>query len=116
MSPLHSARSGKACDTCRKQKTRCHAPGPTEPGCLRCRTLGLACSLRPAEGSVPGLVDAASAYVGGAGVNSGTRGEGGSFWSSGTGDNSSSVEGRLVLFQYIYYFLLAVGSAFFFSG
>lgn len=34
-------RASKACDRCRKQKTRCF---PAEGACLRCKTLGLTCS------------------------------------------------------------------------
>ncbi|KAJ5614883.1 hypothetical protein N7528_008537 [Penicillium herquei] len=45
MPPLRSGRASKACDLCRRNKTRCYAgtgPGNT---CLRCHTLSLSCSL-----------------------------------------------------------------------
>ncbi|KAH6647169.1 hypothetical protein BKA67DRAFT_581868 [Truncatella angustata] len=45
MPPLRNGRASKACDLCRKHKTRCYASdNPREP-CLRCKTLSQQCSL-----------------------------------------------------------------------
>lgn len=45
MPPLRTERSGKACDSCRKQKTRCYPSGNAASTCLRCLTLKQRCSL-----------------------------------------------------------------------
>lgn len=46
MPPIRSSsgRASKACDLCRKCKTRCYSS--TSGSCLRCETLSLVCSLR----------------------------------------------------------------------
>ncbi|KAJ5110180.1 hypothetical protein N7532_002825 [Penicillium argentinense] len=46
MPPLRSGRASKACDLCRKNKTRCYAKDGAGNTCLRCHTLSLPCSLR----------------------------------------------------------------------
>ncbi|KAL6407574.1 hypothetical protein AUP68_08593 [Ilyonectria robusta] len=45
MPPLRSGRASKACDLCRKQKTRCYASNDANGICLRCQTLSQPCSL-----------------------------------------------------------------------
>ncbi|KAH7142755.1 putative C6 finger domain protein [Dactylonectria estremocensis] len=45
MPPLRSGRASKACDLCRKQKTRCYASNDANGICLRCKTLSQPCSL-----------------------------------------------------------------------
>ncbi|KAI8711952.1 hypothetical protein NCS52_01460300 [Fusarium sp. LHS14.1] len=45
MPPLRSGRASKACDLCRKYKTRCYASDDSKGTCLRCRTLSQPCSL-----------------------------------------------------------------------
>ncbi|KAJ5618755.1 hypothetical protein N7510_002739 [Penicillium lagena] len=45
MPPLRSGRASKACDLCRKNKTRCYANEGVKNTCLRCHTLSLPCSL-----------------------------------------------------------------------
>ncbi len=56
MPPLKTARASKACDRCRKFKTRCYASDKEDGTCLRCDTLAQPCSLQfnlrsPPEGS-----------------------------------------------------------------
>ncbi|KAH8430747.1 Zn(II)2Cys6 transcription factor domain-containing protein [Aspergillus melleus] len=65
MPPLRSGRASKACDLCRKYKTRCYASSDgAKNGCLRCITLSQPCSLQhesvtayrpisPVESSLP---------------------------------------------------------------
>lgn len=45
MPPVRSGRASKACDLCRKYKTRCYASGSSNGTCLRCKTLSQRCSL-----------------------------------------------------------------------
>lgn len=46
MPPFRSGRASKACDLCRKYKTRCYASsGDANRSCLRCNTLSQICSL-----------------------------------------------------------------------
>lgn len=45
MPPLRLGRASKACDSCRKNKTRCYAKAGVGNTCLRCHTLSLSCSL-----------------------------------------------------------------------
>ncbi|KAH8705241.1 hypothetical protein BGW36DRAFT_367155 [Talaromyces proteolyticus] len=45
MPPLRSGRASKACDLCRKCKTRCYASQGAKGSCLRCSTLSQVCSL-----------------------------------------------------------------------
>jgi hypothetical protein len=45
MPPLRLGRASKACDLCRKNKTRCYAKDGVGNTCLRCHTLSLSCSL-----------------------------------------------------------------------
>lgn len=40
---IRTSRAAKACEICRKQKTRCF-PSQNSPSCLRCMTLGFECS------------------------------------------------------------------------
>ncbi|EFY94804.2 Zn(2)-C6 fungal-type DNA-binding domain protein [Metarhizium robertsii ARSEF 23] len=46
MPSLRTGRASKACDSCRKNKTRCYASGKIKGTCLRCETLSLECSLK----------------------------------------------------------------------
>lgn len=48
MPPIRSSsgRASKACDLCRKCKTRCYTSSSGEGSCLRCETLAQSCSLR----------------------------------------------------------------------
>lgn len=48
MPPMRSSsgRASKACDLCRKCKTRCYTSSSGEGSCLRCETLSQVCSLR----------------------------------------------------------------------
>ncbi|KIW14107.1 hypothetical protein PV08_06888 [Exophiala spinifera] len=45
MPPLRAGRASKACDACRKQKTRCYTSDNNRGVCLRCETLSQPCSL-----------------------------------------------------------------------
>ncbi|KAJ6007259.1 hypothetical protein N7540_011235 [Penicillium herquei] len=45
MPPLRSGRASKACDLCRRNKTRCYTGTGHGKNCLRCHTLSLSCSL-----------------------------------------------------------------------
>ena len=45
MPPVRSGRASKACDSCRKQKTRCYDSENGRGTCLRCETLNHHCSL-----------------------------------------------------------------------
>jgi hypothetical protein len=45
MPPTRPGRASKACDLCRKYKTRCYASGSSNGTCLRCKTLAQRCSL-----------------------------------------------------------------------
>jgi hypothetical protein len=45
MPPVRGGRASLACESCRKQKTRCYASGNQTGGCLRCETLAQPCSL-----------------------------------------------------------------------
>lgn len=45
MPPLRAGRASKACESCRKQKTRCYASDNARGICLRCETLSQPCSL-----------------------------------------------------------------------
>ena len=45
MPPVRSGRASKACDSCRKQKTRCYDSENGRGACLRCETLHQHCSL-----------------------------------------------------------------------
>ncbi|KAH0594613.1 hypothetical protein MHUMG1_07447 [Metarhizium humberi] len=46
MPSFRTGRASKACDSCRKNKTRCYASGKIKGTCLRCETLSLECSLK----------------------------------------------------------------------
>lgn len=50
MPPLRNGRASKACDGCRRQKTRCYASDNLNGTCLRCETLDQACSLKDTSG------------------------------------------------------------------
>lgn len=52
MRQSQSGRAPKACDKCRRYKTRCYAGDNAGGPCLRCRTLSVQCSLE-LEGSAP---------------------------------------------------------------
>ncbi|KAF5005413.1 hypothetical protein FDECE_8134 [Fusarium decemcellulare] len=41
---VHPAQRRFSCETCRKQKARCHRPNPNEPRCLRCILLDVECT------------------------------------------------------------------------
>ncbi|KAJ5272346.1 hypothetical protein N7478_007471 [Penicillium angulare] len=45
MPPIRSGRASKACDHCRRNKTRCYSGIGAGNTCLRCHTLSLPCSL-----------------------------------------------------------------------
>lgn len=45
MPPIRPGRASKACDSCRKQKTRCYESENRRGACLRCDTLKHLCSL-----------------------------------------------------------------------
>ncbi len=45
MPPVSLGRASKACDLCRRHKTRCYAKDGAHDACLRCHTLSLSCSL-----------------------------------------------------------------------
>ncbi|KAH6874350.1 hypothetical protein B0T10DRAFT_205586 [Thelonectria olida] len=53
MPPLRSGRASKACDLCRKNKTRCYATNGVSDSCLRCETLSQPCSLTTIPNSEP---------------------------------------------------------------
>lgn len=55
MPPLRTAaaRVSRACDICRKGKTRCYTDSPSARSCLRCQTLRLRCSLDNAARPTP---------------------------------------------------------------
>ncbi|KAG8420613.1 hypothetical protein J3459_010897 [Metarhizium acridum] len=46
MPSFRTGRASKACDSCRKNKTRCYASSKIKGTCLRCETLSLECSLK----------------------------------------------------------------------
>lgn len=48
---IRSARATKACDICRRQKTRCF-PSQVSAACLRCVTLGNNCSFLEEQQSI----------------------------------------------------------------
>ncbi|KAL6248087.1 hypothetical protein RBB50_005435 [Rhinocladiella similis] len=63
MPPVRAGRASKACDACRKQKTRCYASDNNRGICLRCETLSQPCSLEssPSQQSRRSSVDKALA-------------------------------------------------------
>lgn len=56
MPPIRSAsgRASKACDLCRKCRTRCYTSQGREGSCLRCTTLSQSCSLTGGRRSASG--------------------------------------------------------------
>lgn len=55
MPPLRSGRASKACELCRKHKTRCYDSDDPGGSCLRCQTLSQPCSLSRSDSNV-GLI------------------------------------------------------------